>query len=278
MRFTKLTMFSLALAVAGSLQAQTVSPAVQPGQKYKVESSVKMNSSAEVMGQTMATEFDVKTTTQYEVKAAGQDGAQLVSTLTGMKIIGSSMGQEYNYDSEKKDNSGPIAEIVSPRLNKPRNITMDAKGLITKQDEIDGGGLMMGLSDANSNSTDLFIPALSGRTLKVGDSFVDVSSTKKEKYSSRDSGTYTITAIDNGVASISYSGTQLVTAVMEQMGMELTNNATNTVKSELQVDLKTGMILMRATVTETNSTIEAAGMSIPATGKTISTSTITPVK
>jgi len=279
MRFTKITTFSLALVVAGSLKAQTVTLAVQPGQKYKVETSVKTNTSAEVMGQSMVSEFDLKTTTSYEVKSSGQDGTQLVSTITGMKVTGSSMGQEFSYDSDKKDNSGPIVEAVGGRINKPRNITLDAKGVITKQDETEGGaGIMMGMADANSSSVELFVPAISGRTLKVGDSFVDVSSMKKDKYSSRDSGTYTVTAIDNGVASISYSGTQIVSAVMEQMGMELNTNSTNTVKTEMQVDITSGVVLLRATVIDVNSTVEAAGMSIPATGKTISTSTITPVK
>jgi hypothetical protein len=195
-----------------------------------------------------------------------------------MTVTASAMGQEMSFDSEKKDNSGPMADMLAPRINKPRSITLDTKGTIVKQDEIEesGQGAMMGLGDANTTTTDLFIPALVDRELKVGDSFTDVGTVKKEKYNSRDSGTYKITAIENGVASISYTGTQVIVATIEQMGMEMTTNSNNTVKAEMQVDVTTGLVLAKATVIESTVSIDAAGMTIPATGKTVLTTKLIP--
>lgn len=278
MHFIKSGLLVLSLGAAMTAIAQPVKIGVQTGQKYKVENTVKVNSSAEVMGQTMENNVDTKNTTLYEIKGNGQDGISLQSTITTMTVTASAMGQEMNFDSEKKDNSGPMADMLAPRINKARSITLDTKGTIVKQDEVEesGQGAMMGLGDANTTTTDLFIPALVDRELKAGDSFTDAGSVKKDKYSSRDSGTYKITAIENGVASISYTGTQVIAATIEQMGMEMTTNSNNTVKTEMQVDIKTGLVLAKATVIESTVSIDAAGMTIPATGKTVLTTKLTP--
>ncbi|MGB5028745.1 MAG: DUF6263 family protein [Chitinophagaceae bacterium] len=120
------------------------------------------------------------------------------------------------------------------------------------------------------------MPSIIGKELKAGDSINDIASQTKEKYSSRDSGTYRITKIENGVASITYTGTQYITTVMEQMGMEMNMIINSTVKTELQVDMKTGIVLLKSSELDTNTTVDAGGMTIPATGKTTTTIKITP--
>jgi hypothetical protein len=280
MQHLRFPAFLIALSFSFNAFAQQTKIDVQIGQKFKVETTSKVNSSAEVMGQSMENNVDTKNTTVYEIKGNGQDGVSLQSTITNMTVTASAMGQEMSFDSEKKDNSGPMAELLAPRINKTRSIILDTKGTIIKQDEIEesGQGATLGLSDANTTTTELFIPALVNRELKVGDSFTDVGSVKKDKYNSRDSGTYRITAVDNGVASISYTGIQVIAATMEQMGMEMTSNSNNQVKIEMQVDVKTGVVLAKATVIEMTISIDAGGMTIPATGKTITTVNVTPVQ
>jgi hypothetical protein len=260
--------------------AQTSKVDVQTGQKFKVETSTKVNSTAEVMGQSMENNTDSKTTAIYEITGAGQDGIKLKNTVTNMKVEASAMGQSMSFDSDKKDNEGPMADMLSKKINKPTEIILDTKGTIVKkeEEEEDGAMGMMGGGNGNETATELIIPALIGKEIKVGDSFLDKGAVKKEKYESRDSGTYTITAIDNGVASISYTGTQTISATMEQMGMEMITNSTNTVKSELQMNIATGLVIAKATVIEATVNVEAAGMSIPATGKTIITIKISPVQ
>jgi hypothetical protein len=231
------------------------------------------------MGQTMENNSDSKSTTLYEIQNVGPEEIKLQSTITKMQVTASMMGQDMTYDSDKKDNDGPVADVLSKMLNKGRSIKLDNKGKITKQDEPEEGGQagMMGAgATGNETATELFIPALIGKELKAGESFQDIVSVKKEKYESRDSGTYKITAVENGVASISYTGTQVITMAMEQMGMEMTNNSNNKVGSELQMDIKTGIILAKASVVESVVSIEAGGMTIPATGKTITTIKVSP--
>ncbi|MBL7746492.1 MAG: hypothetical protein JNM19_03645 [Chitinophagaceae bacterium] len=280
MQRLKFPVLFLSCVLSTTAFAQPTQISVQRGQKFQVESSSKVTSSAEVMGQTMENNSDTKNTIVYEVLGAGQDGISLQSTTTKMLINVSAMGQEMTFDSDKKDNEGPLADALSPSINKSKSVILDVKGAIVKQDEDATSGPALGGMGAITAafSTDLFLPALIGKELTAGVSFTDVASQAKEKFTNRDSGTYVITAVENGVASISYKGIQISSMVMEQMGMEMTSSSNNTVKSELQVDVKTGLILARATVIDMNISVDAGGMTIPATGQSITTVKVTPVQ
>lgn len=52
----------------------------------------------------------------------------------------------------------------------------------------------------------------------------------------------------------------------------------NNVKSDLYVDIKTGLVLLKSSTVESSTTIEAGGMSIPATGKTVINVKVSPDK
>ncbi|HMT73282.1 MAG TPA: DUF6263 family protein [Chitinophagaceae bacterium] len=269
---------------SGAQTAADVKPAaanagiqVKAGQKFRVKSTIKLTSAAETMGQTMETNADSKNVVVYEVINAGNAEIEMQKTMTKLSVNTSMMGQEMNYDSDKDDNPDMMKEMFQNIINKAEGITIDYKGTIIKQDESASSSnpvmAMSGVS-TNASATELFIPELAGKELKVGDSISSVSVTKVDKYSSKDSGTYKVHLVDNGIASVSYSGTQQVTTVMEQMGMEMNSASSNVVKAELQLDTKTGLVLAKATVIDTNTTIEVMGMQIPSTGKVISTITV----
>ncbi len=250
---------------------------VKTGQKFTVETTIKLTSAAEAMGQTMETNADSKSVVVYEVINAGGGEIEMQKTMTKLAVNTSMMGQELNYDSDKDDNADMMKEMFQNIINKAEGITIDYKGTIIKQAESASSAnpvmAMSGVS-GNTSTTELFIPELAGKELKVGDTIRSVSETKVDKYSSKDSGTYKVHMIDNGVASITYTGTQQITTVMEQMGMEMNSTSSNVVKAELQLDTKTGMVLAKATVTDTNTAIDVMGMQIPSTGKVISTITV----
>lgn len=282
MQSFKLSVLIILISLSANSFAQSTKLDVQEGQKFRVETSSKVNSSAEVMGQTMENNVDTKTHTVYEIVKTESDGIKLHSTITKLQVNASAMGQEMAFDSDKSNNEGPMADMLSKKLNKKSEMTIDEKGNVIKREgnEDDGSmGAMMGAPGSGQEPvTELFIPGLLGRELKTGESFTDISSVKREKYESRDSGTYTVTNIENGVASISYTGKQVTSATMEQMGMEMVSASNNIVKTELQMDIHTGMVLVKATVIESTVSIEAGGMSIPATGKSIITMKISPVQ
>lgn len=266
--FTLLTV----LLIAQGIVAQSVKLSLQKGQKFRVESSTVSLSSAEVMGQSMETNVDAKSSSIYEIINTVPEGTDLQSSITKLLITAQMMGQQMSFDSDKKDNEGPLAEVCTKLMSKPKGISLDNNGRITKQDKTDigsGSQSLPGLGESdNATSTELFIPALSGKELKAGDLINDTVSVKKEKYSSADTGTYTVTKIENGLASITYSGVQLVNSVLEQMGIEMNSTSNNKITAELEVDIQTGIVLSKSAVVEVQMTIDAAGMLIPVSGKT----------
>ncbi|MBC7872993.1 MAG: hypothetical protein H7Y01_03295 [Ferruginibacter sp.] len=88
----------------------------------------------------------------------------------------------------------------------------------------------------------------------------------------RDSGTYTITGIENGIASISYIGTNVFSMVMNIMG-KLTNSISKSiVRAQLQIDINTGMMLRK--ITEEDATIYSGDSDKPLQSTNKSTTTI----
>ncbi len=280
MRSFQLPVLAASLLFSWTALAQPTKIDVQQGQKFNVEILAKGSTSSTVMGQTMESSTESKTTTVYEILGAGQDGIELQRTTTKMRFDASMMGQNASFDSDKNDNEGPLADTLSKKLNKANAVTLDDKGTIIKTDAIDDGtvGSAMGVPGSGQEpATDLFIPALIGRELKAGESFIDSIIVKKEKYESRENGTYTITAITNGIADISYTGTQVTSVAMLQMGMEMVSAANNVIKSQLQMDIKTGLVLIRTTVMESTVSTEVAGMSVPGSGTITTSIKISPV-
>jgi hypothetical protein len=278
MKLVKPAIFFLALFAAVNSFGQPTKIVLSKDQKFKVETTTKVNTTAEVMGQSMETTADNKTTTLMEVTDIDKDEIKFKSTITQMVVNTSAMGQEMSFDSDKNDNSGPMADMLSPKINKAKKIVIDPKGNVIKQegDETDEEQLaMMGLQGGNDAVIELYVAELIGRELKAGDVVPALVTITKEKLNIRDSGSYTVTSVENDVASLSYSGTQVMTTTLEQMGMEMQMNSNNTVKTELQMDINTGLVLVRATVLDMNGTVDAGGMQIPITGKTITTAKIT---
>ena len=247
---------------------------LKKGQQFEVETVTKLSTSAQVMGQSMESSADSKTLTAYVVTDTRKDGADLTSTIKKLNANSSGMGQSASFDSDKTDNSGPFADALSGKVNKPKKISIDAKGKIVSQPEAGEDDVPIpGISSAGTK-TDLFIPALLNNKLDAGATFIDSNSVKKEKHESKTNGTYTVKSVDNGIATVLYTGKQVVSETIDQMGMEMINNATNTINSTIVVDLKTGMVISNSSDIQSESIVEAMGMQIPASSKTTVTVTV----
>ncbi|MBS1759643.1 MAG: hypothetical protein JST23_05895 [Bacteroidetes bacterium] len=279
MKLLKINVFAIGMIASTAIMAQS-KITVTKGQKFDVISTNQSTTSAEVMGQSMETNINSNTTAAYAVTDVNDKEISLTSTVTKMVMSVKGMGGEQSYNSEDKKSSGQLADVLNKTLNKPKNITIDQKGNITKQDKEDEEMASMGAMSASSstNYTDLFLPGLIGATFTAGTEVPYNASSKSENGSALDSGVYKITSIENGIASISYKGTQTTTKTIEQMGMEMQVTGTNAVKSELQVDVATGLVLLKATVVDINMSVDAGGMMIPVTGKSVTTTTVKPVQ
>ena len=273
----KKILFAIVGLMSTATYAQTVKVALEKGKKYEVSTVTKVNSSASVMGQDMETNVDNSTVEVYDIKDARATETDLTKVITKMAVSMQSMGQDMSYDSEKKNNSGPLAESLDKVVNKVKNYTVDANGKIIKEDkdEDDDAGALGGLA-ALSPTTDgisILKVTLLGKTLTADGNWDDSISTNADKLKSTTVGTYKVTAIEGNIATISFDGTQRLAGTIEQMGQEMGMTGTNKITGVYKVDLSSGLILSNITTTTGNSNIEAMGMSIPVTTKTTTTST-----
>ena len=191
---------------------------------------------------------------------------KLLFQITITRIISNSttMGEESTYDSDT-DKEGPEAKLFSKNIGKSKKITIDNNGIIIKRDLPEKSDNPMG--DWNTagaqSATDLFMPHFIGKEFRVGANFpyidsltVEKNSTSfsvnKDKIDSRDSGIYTITSIENGIANVSYTGTRLYSMLMTMKGKPMNSISKSVIKSTLRVNINTGMVMYITTETESN--------------------------
>lgn len=240
------------------------------GQKIEVVTDLSTTSVASVMGQDIESSAATNTTEVFEIKNAGAKQTDLVATVTHLTADINAMGQNTKYDSDKKDNTDPGAGEMGEMVNKPKNITIDPNGKILKEDKSVTSGAAQFAGSALS-STPFLRESFVGKNLKNGDSWMDSTTTSSDKLNTTTVGTYTVKSMDNNIATISFAGTTKLSGTMEQMGQEMEMTSTSTVSAETKLDVTTGIIIESVANSEGTMNIEAAGMSIPVTVKTKTT-------
>jgi hypothetical protein len=274
------------LLVSTMAGAQTLKLNLAKGAGYNLVTVSKMQVSMEAMGQSIEMNGDTKSTTLFEVKDVRGKETDIAETLKQTAVNFSMMGQANSYDSEKKDNSGPLAEVMGAELNKTYNSTLNEKADVVKADERSGtaaGGAADMLNSmmsgaVQSGAASLFIPGSLGRKLKEGDQWQDSSSINQEKLKMKIAGVFTVKSIAGDIASIDYNGTQDVNTTVEQQGMEITNSGINKVAAQIMLDMKTGLVVERKTTVTVDTKSEVMGMSIPLAGTITVTSNLAPAK
>jgi Family of unknown function (DUF6263) len=275
--YLKKWMAGAMLLLAAGSYAQTVKLVLPKGQKYEITTTSKVNSVANVMGQDMENNVDNTTVQGIEVKDARTNETDLAITTTKMVSNVQAMGQEMSYDSDKKDNSGPMADAMGKMIGKTKNMTVDATGKILKQDKADKDTEMpMMMGGGSDGGVAIFQMAFIGKDLKTGASWVDSVVNNTDKMKTTTSGTYAVVSInaEKNTATISFTGTQTMSGVLEQMGQEMNMTGTSKVNTQYEVDINTGIILQSTVTNDGTMTIDAMGMSIPATTKSTTTTKV----
>ncbi|MEO5501920.1 MAG: DUF6263 family protein [Ginsengibacter sp.] len=246
------------------------------GQKYQVDSKVVTASSTEVQGQTMETNVDAASIYNIEVKDVTNDSYVLNNTLKSLKSSTSQMGQEMNFDSDKKDDmAGPIGTALAGTINVPMSVVFSKNGTVIpdKAAKKSEDKSMIARSVATFEATGygsqlafIAIPASS----KVGDTWTSTNDTKDTKTTTN----YTIKEINGDVVTLSISGTTSNDVTMENNGMELEIKTSGKFTGEEKVNSKTGVIQSSNTVTDASGTVGAMGQEFPSTTKVITTTTV----
>jgi hypothetical protein len=276
---------------AASVSAQSYTPSVKltAGKKYSVISTNKGSISQEAMGQTMDIPMDVALYTTLEVKGANPAGYDMASTTNRMTLVMSMMGQDVNYDSDKKeDRDGQLGEAVNGQINQTTTFKINSFGKVVEGSVVkpeaakniaaDGNPMlsMLGLGDNGIPVSPAIGKFSSNTEIKSGASFTDTSSSDAGK--AKTSMTYTLQEVKDGVARFSITGNTSLVKEMETQGMQLTVNTTSKLTGEMLIDVATGLLIKTTINTAITGNTEVAGMSIPQTGNMIVTVTVAEIK
>ena len=279
-------LFSAAVLITVNIFAQGYTPAVKltAGEKYTVITTTKGNMSQEVMGQTMEIPMDITINSLLEVKAASDAGCQLSTANNHIVLSMSMMGQDINYDSDKKeDRDGQLGGTMGDMLNKSTAFNINKFGKIDEssivkpaRDKNDAasanpilGMINMGDADVPSPAVDLF---KTDTEIKVGDSFTDSSTSADGK--DKKSMTYTLAEVKDGAAKFTVAGSSALTKEMEMQGMQTTSVTNTKITGEMWVNAVNGLLAKKVLNMAITGSVEVAGMNIPVSGSNTITITV----
>jgi len=119
--------FTLCIVVLATGAAHAQKIAVSKGLKLELVSNMKMTMSMEMMGQNIENNTETSNTTQIELKEVNPSSYLFSNTITKMLMHTSAMGQEMNFDSDKKEDlDGPMGAGMKNVLNIPQEIVRQA--------------------------------------------------------------------------------------------------------------------------------------------------------
>lgn len=284
----KFLVLNLCLAAAISLTAQSFTPGIKlkKGQQFEVLTTVNGNMQQAMME--MPIESSMKST--VAVLNKGAEGYVVVAENKHFAFKTSMMGQDANYDSDKKeDGDGQLGDVFKDITGKPDSFMVDNNGYakskspekpaVKKEDDKNGmmGMMLKGIVGTGGTGSPIFNALPWFKELKVGESIADSvenNTDGKEKATT----TYTLTEIKDGKVKLAINGITNIEKTMDvqQMGMNMTVSvkSTNTSKGEMIIDQATGLMISKTVTTETDGSASVSGMDIPITGSSTAVITV----
>lgn len=249
---------------------------LEAGQQLKVSSISSNHVSQQLMGQDIQINISTDISDSVYVTGKQKDGFTLSKTTTRMKMDMDAMGQQKNFDSDKKeDREGEIGEKLKDKIGVVAQAVVTEKGevrvtSVVKEEQADA---MSSLLPMNSDSASIagYFLAAPGKEVKAGESWKDSLITEGNKTET----TYTFLKTENGTALISYELKLSTEGTQTTNGMEVKINVKTEGKGSLKVELSTGLVLERKTEMKISGTSEVLGMQIPMTGESTSTVLVT---
>jgi hypothetical protein len=236
------------------------------GQKIVQVSKNGMEMKMEMMGQEIEQIINVTTTSELSVADLSNKAVKIEMKQTKLKMNMSVMGQDVDYDSEKPDDS-EMGKEAGKGLNKISTITTDDKGIITGVDMDEAIKDMMkaapnsGMAKGQPLSFLLTLPSNAAVNTTWNVSFGE-DSVSKTTYN------YTIKSIENGAATLSFTGTVKTNTSVSASGVDMISKLNGTITGTAVVNTKTHILKSRTSAVEMKGTMEMSGQSIPMEMKT----------
>ncbi len=257
------------------------------GQKFSVDNKITAVTTQTLMGQSMESNAELTAKYFIEVKDIKDNKYNLSNTFTKMKVKMSAMGNDLNFDSDKKeDMSGEYGASFKDIINKPKEVLIDKSGKIVNSSKEESKP-----SDAQPDMMKMMIEQLLGDPEETGYgvnlAFASTPAKFSTGYSWTDSSnkegiqrstTYTVKEINGNEAVISISGILNTDAKSQMQGMDIKNRSKGNLTGEEKLNITTGVIKERTTTLESVGTIsiEAQGLEIPMTTKVTLISSVKP--
>lgn len=274
-----ITLFTSGIAGAQTLTRKAV---FTKGQQLEKSTVLNMTMNMEMMGQSLEMKNDQTNLSVIEVKDATDKEYSLANTLKRVTMASSAMGQQMNYDSDKKEDAdSELGKVFGGKIGKTNAIKVNKKGIITANDDTSNNELMSGMQGMLPTNIDVknggvggnyeLVALLPEKSLKVGDAWVDSTSDKDGKQIMN----FRVVDIKANDAVVAVSGIMDRAGEVQQGGMTINMTMSGKTKGEYTLDPATGLVKKRTLVVDGTGTMEMAGQSIPFTMKMNTEETVT---
>lgn len=255
------------------------------GQKFAVENKITTTSTSEMQGQSMETNADVTSIYNIEVNDIKDDNYNMTNKLAAIKLNMTTMGQNVNFDSDKKeDMNGEMGSSIKDYINQPNAVVMDKSGNVIIADKTDSSKKETVTSPTQMILKQMGDPEQQGYGAKLA--FMPFSKTTKIGTSWKDSTSsdgvikvtnYVVKEINGNTATLSVSGTESRDTKIEMQGMEINTKTNGKFSGEETVDITTGIILQNNSTMDASGNISVMGQEIPTKVKAVSVTTVKPM-
>ena len=271
---TKRIFLLLVLVVSATIAGNAQKIAITKGQKLETVTNTKSN--MEVMGQNIDNENTL--TSSIEVKDVTADGFLFANTTKRMTMKGSMMGQDINFDSDKKeDMDGQIGQALKDQIGSTQEILVDKKGKISDVKTTGDAKPAGGMGDVMNMSGSLMkgqaypiLIQLPSSALKAGSSWTDSTGTVATLKTVT---TYTLKGITEDGALVSFTGTMAKNGTITQNGMEMQMDMTGNVKGDAIYEVATGLLKKNNSAIDLKGTLGVMGQNAPISATVVVTTT-----
>ncbi len=253
------------------------------GQKYSVETVMSTTSNSEMMGQSIDSKANITSVYSIAVDGVANDRYQLTNTISHITMNASAMGQDMDFDSDKKeDMDGEIGKNFKDLINVPHKVEMDKSGNIIVPKDTDTTSMDKGGGPASMMIGQMLgDPAESGYGAKMA--FQTLPKNAKPGTSWKDSTSdngiekvthYTVKEMKGDEAIIQMDGTVTTDMKTEMQGMEVLTKAKGKFTGQQTVDIKKGILKTSTIDTDASGTVTLMGQDVPNTSKVKAVTTV----
>ncbi|RYY61210.1 MAG: hypothetical protein EOO05_07160 [Chitinophagaceae bacterium] len=272
-------LFSFTVFFAGA-QDQPVKLAMEQGQVFNVEVTVKNSITQQAMGQAIDFTLDGKALHNYKVTNASEDFFTLHHEAQKISFLFNGMGSKKSFDSDnKKDISGQWGEPVRKILSKKYDVVIDPAGTVMKVDpesfpaeQTDERLVIVmnmlrdltSVSEPPAKGEASFFKVLPDKTPVVGDTW----KTQTSNESGASTTNYKIESIADSTITVSFqtNGKSVLKATL--MGMESSTTLNSVTTGTIIINRQTGIIREKQSEMVSTGTAEMMGNTTPVNAKT----------